>query len=95
MTVEVGISLVVLDAILRNLRVSPYNRDGALFPFLLGMLLAPSRGGENANVVSIGWLDSGCVVYSNSLIPGPEMTEMTGFMTFRINSLICINFLPF
>ena len=27
MTVEVGISLIVLDAILRNLKVSPYNRD--------------------------------------------------------------------
>ena len=49
MTVEVGYSMVVLDAILRNFRVFPYNRDSALLPFLLGMLLAPSRGWENAN----------------------------------------------
>ena len=33
MTVEVRISLVVLDAILRNLRVSPYNRAGAIISF--------------------------------------------------------------
>ena len=33
MAVEVGISLVVLDAIMGNLRVSPYNRDGAIISF--------------------------------------------------------------
>ena len=33
MTVEVGISLLVLDAILRNLRVSPYNRNGAVVSY--------------------------------------------------------------
>ena len=49
MTVEMGYPLVVLDTILRKLRVLPYNRDGALFPFLLGVLLVPSRGWENAN----------------------------------------------
>ena len=48
MTVEVGYSLVVPDTILRNFRAFPYNRDGALFPFLLGVLLASSRGWENA-----------------------------------------------
>ena len=48
MAVEVGYPLVVLDAIPRNLGVSPYNRDGALFPFPLGVLLAPSRGWEDA-----------------------------------------------
>ena len=48
MTVEVGYSLVVPDAILRNFRVFPYNRDGAFFPFLLGVLLAPARGWKDA-----------------------------------------------
>ena len=59
MTVEVGISLVVLDAILRNCRVFPYNSNGALFPFLLGMLLALSRGWENANGMILVDLSSG------------------------------------
>ena len=36
-----------------NSVVSPYNRGGALFPFLLGMLLAPSRGWQNAD-----WYDT-------------------------------------
>ena len=49
MTVEVGYPLVVLDAILKNLRVFPYNRDDTIIPFLLGMLLAPSSGWENEN----------------------------------------------
>ena len=35
MTVEVGISLVVPDAILRNFRMSPYNRDEAIISFPL------------------------------------------------------------
>ena len=46
MTVEIGYSLVILDAILMNLRVFHYNRDVAFIPFLLGILLAPSRGWE-------------------------------------------------
>ena len=33
MTVEVGISLLVLDAILRNLRLTPYNRSGAIISY--------------------------------------------------------------
>ena len=48
MAVEVGYPLFFLDAIPRNLRVSPHNRDGALFPFPLGVLLAPSRDWEDA-----------------------------------------------
>ena len=62
----------------------PYNRDGALFPFLLGMLLAPSRGLENANGIIQIDLNSGCVVYSNSLLPGPETTETTSFLNFDL-----------
>ena len=31
-------------------------------------------------------LYSGCVVCSNSLIPGPEMTEMTSFIGFDLNA---------
>ena len=41
MAVEVGSSLVVLGATWGTLRVFPYNRDVAIIPFLLGMLLAP------------------------------------------------------
>ena len=68
--------------------MSPYNRVGALFPFLLGMLLgmllAPSSSWENANDMIQVDLNSGCVVYSNSLIPGPETTETTSFLSFDL-----------
>ena len=64
--------------------MSPYNRVGALFPFLLGMLLAPSSSLENANDMIQVDLNSGCVVYSNSLIPGPEMAEITSFLSFDL-----------
>ena len=82
MTVEVGISLVVLDAILRNLKVSPYNREGAVISILLSVLLAPFGCWKAAGGAMLYVLDSGYVVYSNSLIPGHEMTKMTGFLGF-------------
>ena len=47
MAAEVGYPLFVPDAIPRNLRVSPYSRDGAPFLFPLGVLPAPSRGWED------------------------------------------------
>ena len=53
MTVEVGYSLVVLDALLRNFRAFSYNRDGALFPFLLDVLLAPSSSWEDATGIVV------------------------------------------
>ena len=53
-----------------------------LFPIPLSVLLAPSGGWITAGGVMLDVLDSGCVVYSNSLIPGPEMTETTGFLGF-------------
>ena len=55
-----------------------------LLHFLLGMLLAPSSSWENANDKIQVDLNSGCVVYSNSLIPGPEMTETTSFLSFDL-----------
>ena len=83
MTVEVGYPLVVLDAILMNLRLLPYNRDGALVPSLLGMLLAPSRAWEKCQWYVLN-LNSGCVVYYNSLIPGPEPTGHYAICYFHL-----------
>ena len=33
-------------------------------------------------------LNSGCVVYSNSLTPGHETTETTSFLDFHLNAYI-------
>ena len=51
MAVEVGISLVVLDAIPRNLRVSPYNRDGAIISFPLEFAASSSLRLEQLQMV--------------------------------------------
>ena len=56
------------------------------------MLLAPSRGWENANGMILIDLNSGCIVYSNSLIPGPEMTS---FLSFDFTALLTHNLLLF
>ena len=59
------------------------------------MLLAPSRGWEKANgMIQVG-LNSGCVVCSHSLIPGPEMTETTSFLSFDLIVSFTHNFPSF
>ena len=39
-----------------------------------------------ANGVILVVLDSGCVVYSNSLTPGSKMTETPAFFGFHLNA---------
>ena len=64
----------------------PYNRDDAFIS-----LPAESAASsflrlekKTANGVVLVVLDSACVVYFNSLIPGPKMTEMTSFLDFAL-----------
>ena len=57
MAVEVGISLVVLDAILRDLRVSPYNRDVANISFPPESAASSFWGWENCKRCDMGLLE--------------------------------------
>ena len=44
------------------------------------MLLAPPRGGKNAKVFDTGFsVIVMCIVESNSMTPGPEVTVTTNF----------------
>ena len=60
-----------------------------LFPFLLESSASSFLRWENCSGVDMLYSDSGCVVYSNSLIPGPETTKMTGFFSFYKIPLMC------
>ena len=60
-----------------------------LCPFLLESAASSSLKWENCSGVGILSSDSGCIVYSNSLIPGPEMTRTTGFFSVIRFLLIC------
>ena len=68
-----------------------YNRnDAILIPFLLSMLLAPPRGGKVVKVFDTGFsVIVMCIVESNSLIPGPEMIDMTSLIGFDELCLEC------
>ena len=82
MTVEVGFYSGHPECYLRNLRVSPYNRDDAIISFPLESAASSFLRLDNCKWCGIHCLNSGRLVYSNSLIPGPEMTRMTSFMSF-------------
>ena len=54
------------------------------------MLLAPPRGGKIVKVFDTGFsVIVMCIVVSNSLIPGPEMTDTTSLIDFDKLCLEC------
>ena len=54
------------------------------------MLLAPPRGGKIVKVFDTGFsVIVMCTVESNSLIPGPEMIDMTSLIGFDELCLKC------
>ena len=84
------------ECYLRNLRVSPYNRDNAIISFPLESAASSFLRWGNCGGVSMLYFHSICVVYSNSLKPGPEMTSFLGFVVivwFAVNFLILIFYL--
>ena len=95
MTVEVGFYSGCPECYLRNLRVSPYNRDDAIISFPLESAASSFLRLDICKWCGICCLNSGCVVYSNSLIPGPETTRMTSFVSFDKIVWFTSNFIHF
>ena len=91
MTVEVRFFSGHPGCYLGSIREFLYNsNDAILLPFLLSMLLAPPRGGKIVKVFDTGFsVIVMCIVETNSLIPGPEMIEMTSLIGFDELCLKC------
>ena len=70
-----------------GLRVFSYNRGDAIISFPPKSAASSFLRLGNCSGVSMLYFDSGCVVYSNSLKPGPEMTRTTSFLGFV--AIIC------
>ena len=91
MTVEVRFFSGHPGCYLGNSRDFPYNRnDAILIPFLLSRLLASPKGGKIVRLFGTGLpVIVVCIVVSNSLIPGPELIDMTSLIEFDELCLKC------